>query len=374
MVDLHRGESDLMQTPTTCAGRLRRPGRVERPPHLAAAAPRLLALAVFILTAAAGCGGRAEPIALTGDGSIYTEAHLVQRVFPEPPGELFGVRGLSIDSTGALYILDSEDFSIHVLENGHPIGSTGTKGDGPGEFPDTPVYMDAADEGVLVTVGGANSRAAFFSNEPAYVRSFSPETLVLQAVLAPGERIAATTIDSPTDPVIFDHDGREIARIELGNDDNTIMDHFIMDAGIAPDGRALLVIGYHFQNRVQVLDLDAGSVISDFSIDGLPPKVDTRPNPSLELFPEGEIPPSIPAELPITTMIQNVFLRGDRIFVHLRDHAEYRGREIHELNPDGSRRRVILLPEPAFAVEIASNGLIYATADTATVVNLYSVD
>ncbi|NNF05026.1 MAG: hypothetical protein HKN17_11235 [Rhodothermales bacterium] len=321
-----------------------------------------------------GCGGCARSDGGTTDADRYTHARFVRRVFPDPPTELFGVRGLSIDSTGALHILDSEDYRIYVLNGSEVRGSTGRKGSGPGEFPDTPVYMDSGRKGVLVTVGGSHSRAAFFSNEPAYAGTFSPGSLVLQAVHAPFDRIVASTLNSPTDPVLFDRQGRELMRLELGNDGDTIMDHFIMDAGTAANGRALLVVGYHFRNRVQVVDLDSGEVMADFAIHGLPPTADTRPNPSLRLFPEGQRPASVPMALPTTTLIQNILVRGDRIYIHLRDHTTYRGREIHEVSLDGALQRIIVLPEPAFAVEISAGGLIYATADTATVVNLYAVD
>jgi hypothetical protein len=327
----------------------------------------------FVFLLLAGCGDDSQNRTAPNIPVPVFEARFVRTAFDGGGDGLFGVRDLDVDPSGRLYVLDSEGYRLYVLEDGRVLGSAGSRGEGPGEFAETPVYMDAGPNRVMITVGGARSSASIFTTSASYSEMFSAPSMVLQAVFAPDGGIVATTLDSPTVPMLFQRDGTPVRSLETKNEGDAIMDHFIMDAGAGPDGRNLLVVGYHFRNRIQVIDLATGALFAEFGLPGFPEKVDTKRNPSLDLFANGERPPGIPAELPQTTMIQGLAIRGGRIYVHVRDHAVHRGREIHVFTTSGRELETILLPKPAYTFAVASDDVIYATADTSTVVNMYEL-
>ena len=182
-------------------------------------------------------------------------------------GYLNEPRGMSVDSSGNLYVADSKNHRIHKFAAaGSPLKVWGKKGDGEGEFND-PCGIAISSDGFVYVADTWNHRVQKFDLDGNFLRQWSAEPSFWGprgiAVSPDGQRIYLT--DTGNKKVFaYDPDGQELARWgEEGSKNGEIIE----PVGIAVDDEGQVYVADTGNRRVQVFDPD-GKFVKVLSVSG----------------------------------------------------------------------------------------------------------
>ena len=117
--------------------------------------------------------------------------------------EYFYPRAIDVDEKGNLYILDNKSFAIFKIDNrGKFIKRAGGKGEGPGEFPGTPMYISYSNGKLYISLMYL-PRVYIFTDELSFIKTIDLPCIARAIEVLNGD-ILITTADFKTSFPVLD--------------------------------------------------------------------------------------------------------------------------------------------------------------------------
>jgi len=183
------------------------------------------------------------------------------------PGQFDEPRGLAVDGSGNLYVVDSKNNRVQKLApDGKPLASWGHEGNDPGNFKD-PCGVAVAPDGSVFVADTWNHRIQKFDPSGRFLVEFreaggfwGPRGIAV----APDNSAVFVTDTGNKRVVSFDTAGKELT---VWGHEGSKSGEFIEPVGIAVDGSNQVYVADTGNHRVQVFDT-AGKFVREFFVSG----------------------------------------------------------------------------------------------------------
>ncbi len=308
-----------------------------------------LLLIAFLLAASPGVRGGAaaeEPLAPAKSPAAGRDA------------SLYSISGIALDRRNNVYVSDLLDYSVKKFDRrGAFIGKVGGRGSGPGEFRSPGLSVFAGEK--LIVLEREKRRIQVFDTRLRYAGEFAVRGGMPVDVAPDGRRGIAVALYSDTSRAIvlrYDEAEGQNPRTVLLRPTGRVHPLYAA-ARIAVSGDGTLVVAYLFMNRVD-LYTPAGKYRGGFSVGNmalLGADVDDR-------------------RLPEETYFRKVLVDGaGHILLLGGSRSPHPGRDIFLCARDGSLLRTFVLRSRSRLIALGEPGALYATDETGTVVERYSL-
>lgn len=269
---------------------------------------------------------------------------------------LYQWTGLAADRAGNIYVLDMMDGLLKKFDpNGKPVGRTGGKGQGPGEFL-APRLLDCSDRFLFATDQNVMG-IMVFDHDLKYLRLIRTPFLVSHIAALSDDRIAVKGLswEGESAILILDGEGKVVQRLAT-------MDRkpgWLQDSmSFASDGRGGFLIAYLFQDRLERWS-DASTRVWIKAYFGGEPVTTEK----IGGF-----------ALPTETCFKDVSV-DSRGFIYVLggNRAKHPGRDILVLDAGGSLIQVLTLPEPSHCAYIDPKDRLYVRANDGVTIRRYEI-
>ncbi len=271
---------------------------------------------------------------------------------------LYSIAGIALDCRSNVYVSDLLDYSVKKFDRrGAFIGKVGRRGNGPGEFRSPGLSAVVGER--LIVLEREKRRIQVFDTRLRYAGEFAVQGGMPVDVVPDGRRGIAVALYNDTSRAMVlrygDAEGGSPRRILLRPTGRV---HPLYAAGriaVACDGT--LVVAYLFMNRVDLYTPE-GKYRGCFSIGNM-----TRPERDVD---DGRLPEETYFRKVLVDAAGNILLLGG-------SQSPHPGRDIFLCGKDGSLLRTFVLPSRSRLIALGEPGALYATDETGTIVEKYSL-
>jgi DNA-binding beta-propeller fold protein YncE len=183
------------------------------------------------------------------------------------PGQFNEPRGIAVDGSGTVYVVDSKNNRIQKLAaDGTPLLMWGHEGSGPGEFKD-PCGITAGSDGSVYVADTWNHRVQKFTATGQFVSEMRPQAGFWGPrgiAIAPDNSAVYVTDTGNKRVVSFDPNGKEL--VTWGHDGSK-PGEFIEPVGIAVDENGQVAVADTGNHRIQYFDRQ-GKFVKEHFVSG----------------------------------------------------------------------------------------------------------
>jgi hypothetical protein len=271
---------------------------------------------------------------------------------------LYSIAGIALDRRNNVFVSDLLDYSVKKFDRrGAFIGRVGRRGNGPGEFRSPGLSAVVGER--LVVLEREKRRIQVFDTRLRYAGEFAVQGGMPVDVVPDGRRGIAVALYSDTSCAMV----LRYAAAEGGSPRRILLRptgrvHPLYAAGrIAVSGDGTLVVAYLFMNRVD-LYTPGGKYSGSFSIGSMTP-----PGRDID---DGRIPEETYFRKVLVDAAGNILLLGG-------SQSPHPGRDVFLCRKDGSLLRTFVLASRSRLIALGKPGALYATDETGTIVEKYSL-
>jgi hypothetical protein len=270
---------------------------------------------------------------------------------------LYQWTGVAADDQGGIYVLDAIDASLKKFDaQGHLVGRTGRKGQGPGEF-GFPVLLalegdrlyvaDQGRLGIQVFDRSLNFLKSIPQSRPInLLRAHSQGRLAIKAMAVPGSAARLTVVDG---------DGRAVSEFVFLDK----VEAFLADSvSVVFDAAGNSYLAYLHQDRIEKRDPQGRLMWVRTPRGGA----------------SGET--EIIRDLPIASKLFSLDIAIDpqgRLFVLEAGATPHPGRDVLVFGAEGGVLASLILPDPSHCLYIDGRGFLYARADEGVTLKKYRI-
>jgi hypothetical protein len=270
---------------------------------------------------------------------------------------LFQWVGVTVDSSGQIYVTDAMDYSLKKFDaEGKLIRKAGGKGQGPGEFL-APRLLVCSEDHLFVTDQSLPGIQVFDHNLE-FVHRIPIKIPIGDVQVLSDDRIAvvALLINQMGCIHVYNSRGQILRKFRYTErNESTMMDWVEIDF----DRQSNLYVVYNFQDRIEKFDA-SGRKLWTRSILGIK-KVKTKKVG--------------PWKVPDNIVFKDiVFDGGDRLYILGGGHSQNPSRDVYVLNPEGERMATFTLPESSHCIYIDSDNCLYSRANDGVTLKKYRIN